>query len=176
MFRYKVLSGRARRISREMPLSEDSLLKGADTIFAEKGCGRCTVEEWFHIALGWCTSLNTAVVSDFFEGEERVAAMGVQAASVGAGMTLLSALSGILGKNGFRGLLLHQSGGLPMFCRDCAVPAGYRLGKGDGEREGWHHRQGTGSLLKWCLELESHVSFLGHIIRILSTFLYVRMS
>lgn len=86
-----------------MPLSEDSLLKGAHTIFAEKGCGRCTVEEWFHIALGWCTSLNAAVVSEFFEGEERVAAMGVQAASVGAGMTLLSALSGILGKNGFRG-------------------------------------------------------------------------
>lgn len=103
LFRYKVLSGRARRIPRKMPLSEDSLLKGADTIFAEKGCGRCTVEEWFHIALGWCTSLNAAVVSEFFEGEERVAAMGVQAASVGAGMTLLSALSGILGKYGFRG-------------------------------------------------------------------------
>ena len=57
----------------------------------------------YGIALGWCTSLNAAVVSEFFEGEEQVAAMGVQAASVGAGMTLLSALSGILGKNGFRG-------------------------------------------------------------------------
>lgn len=55
----------------------------------------------YGIALGWCTSLNTAVVAEFFEGEERVEAMGIQAASVGAGMMILSALSGWLGKNDF---------------------------------------------------------------------------
>ena len=55
----------------------------------------------YGVALGWCASLNTAVVSEFFEGDERVTAMGIQAASVGAGMMLLSGLSGMLGKTVF---------------------------------------------------------------------------
>lgn len=56
----------------------------------------------YGVALGWCASLNAAVVSEFFEGDERVTAMGIQAASVGAGMMLLSSLSGMLGRFGFR--------------------------------------------------------------------------
>lgn len=56
---------------------------------------------FYGIALGLATALNTAVVADFFEGEERVAAMGIQAASVGAGMFFETTLSGILGNYGF---------------------------------------------------------------------------
>lgn len=52
----------------------------------------------YGIPLGICTALNTAVVSEFFEGDERVSAMGFQAASVGAGMMILSAITGWLGK------------------------------------------------------------------------------
>ena len=54
-------------------------------------------------ALGLAMSLNTAVIADFFEGEERVAAMGIQAASVGAGMMLVMYLSGLLGASRFTG-------------------------------------------------------------------------
>lgn len=56
---------------------------------------------FFGVALGLATALNTAVVADFFEGEERVAAMGIQAASVGAGMFVETTLSGFLGNYGF---------------------------------------------------------------------------
>ncbi len=55
---------------------------------------------FFGVALGLATALNTAVVADFFEGEERVAAMGIQAASVGAGMFVETTLSGFLGNYG----------------------------------------------------------------------------
>ena len=55
----------------------------------------------YGISLGFCTALNTAVVSEFFEGDERVSAMGFQAASVGAGMMVLSAITGWLGKSYF---------------------------------------------------------------------------
>ncbi len=43
----------------------------------------------YGIALGLTTTLNTAVVADFFHGEERVTAMGIQAASIGAGMVFI---------------------------------------------------------------------------------------
>ncbi len=55
----------------------------------------------YGVSLGWCASLNTAVVSEFFEGDERVTAMGIQAACVGAGMLILSSISGILGNGGY---------------------------------------------------------------------------
>lgn len=55
----------------------------------------------FGISLGIGTALNTAVVVDFFDGAERVAAMGIQGASVGAGMVAVTTISGLLGKNGF---------------------------------------------------------------------------
>jgi predicted MFS family arabinose efflux permease len=57
----------------------------------------------FGISLGLATTLNAAVVADFFEGDERVTAMGFQAASVGAGMVVVTTIGGILGSGGFKG-------------------------------------------------------------------------
>ena len=51
----------------------------------------------YGVALGLCIALNTAVVAEFFENDERVRVMGIQAASVGAGMVIITALSGALG-------------------------------------------------------------------------------
>ena len=51
----------------------------------------------YGLSLGLAMCLNSAVVADFFEGDERVQVMGIQAASVGAGMMIISALSGALG-------------------------------------------------------------------------------
>ena len=51
----------------------------------------------YGIALGLCMTLNGAVVADFFEGEERVQVMGIQAAAVGAGMMIVNAGAGALG-------------------------------------------------------------------------------
>ncbi|MDD3402509.1 MAG: MFS transporter [Hespellia sp.] len=51
----------------------------------------------YGVALGLAMALNTAVVAEFFEGDERVTVMGVQAASVGAGMVVVTTLGGILG-------------------------------------------------------------------------------
>lgn len=56
----------------------------------------------YGVGLGLATALNTAVVAEFFEGDERVTVMGIQAASVGAGMTVVTTGSGILGNYGFR--------------------------------------------------------------------------
>jgi predicted MFS family arabinose efflux permease len=55
----------------------------------------------YGISLGLATALNTAVVADFFEGDERVSVMGIQAASVGAGMVVVNTVGGILGKTGY---------------------------------------------------------------------------
>ncbi len=46
-------------------------------------------------------SLNGVIVADFFEGEERVQVMGIQAASVGAGMMIINAVSGALGASDY---------------------------------------------------------------------------
>ena len=56
----------------------------------------------YGISLGIATTMNVAVVAEFFEGEARVKAMGFQAASVGAGMVVTTVCSGILGRGGFR--------------------------------------------------------------------------
>ena len=56
----------------------------------------------YGIPLGLCMSLNGAVVADFFEGEERVQVMGIQAASVGAGMMIVNAVAGALGSVDYR--------------------------------------------------------------------------
>lgn len=56
----------------------------------------------YGIGLGLSCTLNTAVVAEFFEGDERVSVMGIQAASVGAGMVIITALGGSLGAMGFR--------------------------------------------------------------------------
>lgn len=57
---------------------------------------------FYGISLGLSTTLNTAVVADFFEGDERVAVMGIQGASVGAGMVFITTVAGWLGKSSFR--------------------------------------------------------------------------
>ena len=56
----------------------------------------------YGISLGLTMSLNGVVVADFFEGEERVQVMGIQAASVGAGMMIINALAGVLGSTDYR--------------------------------------------------------------------------
>ena len=48
-------------------------------------------------SLGLATALNTAVVAEWFTGDERVVAMGVQSASVGAGIAVVTAGAGRLG-------------------------------------------------------------------------------
>ena len=57
----------------------------------------------FGVSLGLATTLNAAVVADFFEGDERVTAMGFQAASIGTGMVIVTTVGGILGSGGFKG-------------------------------------------------------------------------
>lgn len=55
----------------------------------------------YGIGLGIATTMNVAVVAEFFEGDERVQVMGIQAASIGAGMVVVTMLGGMLGKNDF---------------------------------------------------------------------------
>jgi MFS family permease len=52
--------------------------------------------------MGLASALNAGVVAEFFEGEERVSAMGIQSASVGAGMVVVTTCSGYLGGFGFQ--------------------------------------------------------------------------
>ena len=56
----------------------------------------------YGVAMGLATTLNVAVVAEFFEGDERVSVMGIQAASVGAGMVVVTTIGGILGTRGFQ--------------------------------------------------------------------------
>lgn len=55
----------------------------------------------YGIALGLACTLNTAVVAEFFKGDERVSVMGIQAASIGVGMVIITTLGGRLGSLGF---------------------------------------------------------------------------
>lgn len=55
----------------------------------------------YGVGLGIATTMNVAVVAEFFEGDERVQVMGIQAASVGAGMVVVTMLGGMLGKTDF---------------------------------------------------------------------------
>lgn len=55
----------------------------------------------YGVGLGIATTMNVAVVAEFFEGDERVQVMGIQAASVGAGMVVVTMLGGLLGKTNF---------------------------------------------------------------------------
>lgn len=55
----------------------------------------------YGFSLGLATALNTAVVAEWFEGDARVVAMGVQSASVGTGIAITTAGAGWLGASGF---------------------------------------------------------------------------
>ncbi|MDD3794632.1 MAG: MFS transporter [Lachnospiraceae bacterium] len=57
----------------------------------------------YGVALGLSATLNTAVVADFFQGDERVTVMGIQGASIGAGMVCITTAAGKLGAIDFRG-------------------------------------------------------------------------
>ncbi|MCF0134247.1 MAG: MFS transporter [Blautia sp.] len=66
---------------------------------------------FYGVGLGLAMTMNTAVVAEFFEGPERVTAMGIQAASVGSGMVVSTTLGGVLGSFGFeKAYLLHIIG------------------------------------------------------------------
>lgn len=69
----------------------------------------------YGIAMGIATTLNTAVVAEFFEGDERVSVMGIQGASVGAGMVLVTTLAGWVGKTDFRNAYYLNVIGLAAF-------------------------------------------------------------
>jgi MFS family permease len=56
----------------------------------------------YGVSLGLTTALNVAVVAEFFQDDERVSVMGIQAASVGTGMLVVATLSGKLGTLGFQ--------------------------------------------------------------------------
>ncbi len=72
-----------------MPLMNDSFY----LLFVSRGL--------YGISLGIVVSLVTALVADFFEGDERVQVMGIQGASVGTGMVVVTTLSGIVGESDF---------------------------------------------------------------------------
>ena len=55
----------------------------------------------YGISLGIATALNTAVVAEWFTGPERTQVMGIQAASVGAGMVVVTTVGGLLGAHHF---------------------------------------------------------------------------
>lgn len=56
----------------------------------------------FGICIGCLAPLNTAVVAEFYEGDERVTAMGIQAACIGIGLLIITTLSGLLGRIRFQ--------------------------------------------------------------------------
>lgn len=69
----------------------------------------------YGIALGIAITLNTAVVAEFFQGDERVSVMGIQSASIGAGMVFITTLGGMLGVFGYRAAyFLHIIGFLSL--------------------------------------------------------------
>ena len=55
----------------------------------------------YGMSLGIVVSLVTALVADFFDGDERVQVMGIQGASVGTGMVLVTTLAGFIGRTDF---------------------------------------------------------------------------
>ena len=68
------------------------------------------------VAIGLCSTLNTAVIADHFHGEERVSAMGMQSATIGVGYLLATTLGGIIGNFGFRyTYYIHIIGFLSLF-------------------------------------------------------------
>lgn len=88
------------KISKKKLLLISSLLSGitglapllVDSFFVLFGCRLL-----YGFALGMATALNTAVVAEWFDGDARVKAMGIQGASVGAGMAVTTAGAGYLG-------------------------------------------------------------------------------
>ena len=78
---------------------------------------------FYGVGLGLATALNTAVVAEFFEGDERVSVMGIQAASVGAGMVVVTTVGGMLGAGGFKNAyLINVIGFISLILIACCLP------------------------------------------------------
>lgn len=77
----------------------------------------------FGVGMGISSALNVAIVADYFEGDERIWAMGIQSASVGIGMIIITFLSGIIGRNHFRNsFFLHIIGFLAILVVAVCLP------------------------------------------------------
>ena len=85
-----LLSGKlVTKVSKKKLLLLAALLSGISGIvpyFAESFTVLFGSRILYGVGLGFASALNSAVVADFFTGEKRVKVMGVQAASIGAGM------------------------------------------------------------------------------------------
>lgn len=78
---------------------------------------------FYGVGLGLATALNTAVVAEFFEGDERVSVMGIQAASVGAGMVVVTTVGGMRGAGGFKNAyLINVIGFISLILIACCLP------------------------------------------------------
>ncbi len=78
---------------------------------------------FYGVGLGFATALNTAVVAEFFEGDERVSVMGIQAASVGAGMVVVTTVGEMLGAGGFKNAhLINVIGFISLILIACCLP------------------------------------------------------
>ena len=81
------------------------------------------------------TALNTAVVAEFFEGDERVSVMGIQAASIGAGMVIVTTVGGMLESDSFQNAYwINIIGFISMLLIAGFLP-GNRKGKGNYDRK-----------------------------------------
>ena len=94
---------------------------------------------FYGVGLGLATALNTAVVAEFFEGDERVSVMGIQAASVGAGMVVVTTVGGMLGAGGFKNAyLINVIGFISLILIACCLPdtgkAGFPARKNSAEQ------------------------------------------
>lgn len=107
-----------------MVISKKRLLLAASLIALATGLAPLFVDSFallflsravYGITMGVATTLNTAVVAEFFEGDERVAVMGIQGASVGAGMVFVTTLAGWIGKTDFRNAYYLHIIGLAAF-------------------------------------------------------------
>jgi predicted MFS family arabinose efflux permease len=77
----------------------------------------------YGVGLGLACTLNTAVVAEFFEGDERVSVMGIQAASIGAGMVVITTMGGKLGVGGFeKAYFVNIIGFISMILIACVLP------------------------------------------------------
>lgn len=92
-----------------------ALISGFAPLFADSFALLFVSRAVYGITMGVATTLNTAVVAEFFEGDERVSVMGIQGASVGAGMVLVTTVAGWIAKNDFRNAYYLNVIGLAAF-------------------------------------------------------------
>lgn len=76
-------------------------ISGFVPFLADSFCLLFVCRAVYGISLGIATALNTAVVAEWFTGPERTQVMGIQAASVGAGMVVVTTVGGLLGAHHF---------------------------------------------------------------------------